>query len=232
MPPGSGKRLQRRRGSTSRSLVIDAALAVADEVGVEKVSIRAIAKRAAVPTMSLYSHFASKKELLDLMYSEFLLRLYGEELPATWPDGLLAIASRVRSLLLAHPHWVELLSHEAQPFAAPVREKLLALMTSDGMTAARALSVLASTILMAEGLMLLEFSLVAARGPSRVERRFERMKVWVGSAAAAAHPVTKAAFETSKPFDFGDNFAFTIQNYIDGIRATTARATSGSSASR
>ncbi len=195
MPDGSGSR--KRRGATSRSAVVDAALAVADEVGLDHVTIRGVAKRVDVPTMSLYSHFSSKDELLDLMYSEFVRRLYGDEMPATWQAGLLAVACRVRTLLLAHPHWRELLSHTAEPIETPVREKLLALMTADGMTPARALAVLASAILMAEGLMLLEFSLLESRGSSRLLQRFERMRAWSDGPGATANPTTRAAFIAS-----------------------------------
>lgn len=70
---------RRRRGATTQSQVVDAALAVADQVGIDRLTIRAVAKLADVPTMSLYSHFSSKDELLDLMHAEVTQRLFSDE---------------------------------------------------------------------------------------------------------------------------------------------------------
>ncbi len=210
---------RRRRGSTTRGEVVEAALAVADRVGVEGLTIRAVAKQANVPTMSLYTHFSSKAELLDLMYSEFVLRLYGDEAPATWQAGLLAVSNRVRALLVAHPHWVQLLSRPVQPMVVPTREMLLQLMTRDGMTPWQALAALASTVLIAEGLIMLEFSLSGEEGRSRLGERFERMKEWAATPPAAAHPTTRSAFVGSRQFDFADNFTFAMENYVKGLEA-------------
>ena len=129
------KRSARRpRGATRQSDVVGAALAVADQAGIDRLTIRAVARVAKVPTMSLYSHFASKSELLDLMYGELVLRLFVDEPHATWQAGLLAACARIREVLLAHPRWVPLLSRPAPPIAVPWRERVLGLMVADGFT--------------------------------------------------------------------------------------------------
>jgi len=78
-----------------RRQILDAALAIADEEGLEAVSMRAVAARVGVSPMALYPHVGSKEALLDGMVG----RLLGE-LPAPtgpdWQAGLRAAAHGVR----------------------------------------------------------------------------------------------------------------------------------------
>jgi AcrR family transcriptional regulator len=66
-------------------------------------------------TMSLYSHVASKDELLDLMLDELAREgMFGAELPTHWRDAARAMATRTRELALAHPWCIELFGQRPQ----------------------------------------------------------------------------------------------------------------------
>jgi len=58
-----------------RQEILDAALDLADEKGLEAVSMRAVAERAGVTAMALYPHIGSKAELLDGMVERLLIEL-------------------------------------------------------------------------------------------------------------------------------------------------------------
>ena len=58
-------RRQQRREPLNRERVLRAALALADEAGVESLSMRKLAKELGVEAMSLYNHVANKDDLLD-----------------------------------------------------------------------------------------------------------------------------------------------------------------------
>lgn len=92
-----------RPARVSRAEVVDAAVALADEQGLGKVSMRAVAKALGVGTMTLYSHVPGREELLDLMieraYSE--LELPGVELD--WRPALETYARAQWTMLRAHP---------------------------------------------------------------------------------------------------------------------------------
>jgi AcrR family transcriptional regulator len=96
--------------------VLDAAIALADEGGLEAVSLRRLADRLGVTAMALYRYVPSKEALLDGMAD----RLYGElDLPGPddgWWEGLAGLARSTRRLLLAHP-WAAPLF--ARPLAGP-----------------------------------------------------------------------------------------------------------------
>lgn len=95
-----------RRGRLSTESIVAAAIAVADAHGLDAVSIRRVAAALGVRPMSLYTHIASKDELLDLMANELLaLMLIEPPLPDDWREALSAIARRSHATFVAHP-WV------------------------------------------------------------------------------------------------------------------------------
>jgi AcrR family transcriptional regulator len=93
----------RPRVPLSRERVLRAAVALADEHGVEAISMRRIAGELGVVPMALYKHVSSKDELLDGMI-DVVVGEIGP--PAGGTDGKAAIRRRVlsaRGALLRHP---------------------------------------------------------------------------------------------------------------------------------
>jgi AcrR family transcriptional regulator len=222
------KRQQRPRGATTRATIIDSALALVDQVGVEALSIRTLAKSVGAPPMSLYTHFRNKAQLLDMMYAEVAQRLYAAPGKLTWQAELSALCYQLRERLLEHPHWVPLLS---RPVATtpPVRERLLAMMIADGLSPDRALQAVSSAALTAIGLTLLELTHRNGDGSSSYEQRFERLK----QGDAHEGPATQAAFQEMQSFDLGQNFAVAISHLIMGLEAgSTAKPDAASIAAR
>ena len=56
----------------SKELIVDAAMAIVDESGMEAMTTRAIARRLGVGQASLYNHISSRDELLDLLNARVL----------------------------------------------------------------------------------------------------------------------------------------------------------------
>ena len=90
--------------SLRRADVIQAALAVADAEGLEAVSIRRVAADLDVRPMALYTHIASKDDLVALMLHEMSGELLvPEPLPGDWREALRAIARRAYAAYVKHP---------------------------------------------------------------------------------------------------------------------------------
>ena len=92
-----------RRDPLSRRQIVTVALSIADEEGLEAVSMRRIAKELGTGAMSLYHYFDSRDELLELMGDTVASEMLVPNLPAHWRDVLVAIAGHTRAMFLNHP---------------------------------------------------------------------------------------------------------------------------------
>jgi TetR/AcrR family transcriptional regulator, tetracycline repressor protein len=226
-PAQGTMRQQRPRGTTTRESVVSAALDIVDQVGVDGLTIRAIASAVGAPPMSLYTHFANKEELLDLMYAEMAHRLYADSGKQTWQTELLALTHHMRQTLLAHPRWTPLLSRPAPPMAMTVRERILKLMVESGMSSADGLTALSSAIVAGMGLVLVELTFREPDGASSFARRFERIRDLFEEEAVPSEPISREAFTRVRHFDFDEIFRFTIQRLIEGVTGPHASTKPG-----
>jgi AcrR family transcriptional regulator len=104
-----------------RQEILDAALALADEKGLDAVSMRAVAERTGVTPMALYPHVGSKAALLDGMLGRLLADLLPPVAAAAesqdWRQRLRTIAHLARGLAHRHP-WAAMLIF-SRPSVAP-----------------------------------------------------------------------------------------------------------------
>lgn len=88
-----------------------AAIGLADEGGLDEVSLRKVAAALNAGPMRLYGYIETKDELLDLMVDE----VYGEITPpdpaADWRTGLRHVAHGIRNAAKRHEWFVDLLSN-------------------------------------------------------------------------------------------------------------------------
>lgn len=95
--PATGRKL-------NRDVVVGAAIALADHEGLDAVSVRRIATDLGVRPMSLYTHIATKDDLVRLMVDEVVGEIIvHEELPDDWRAALGRIAHSSHAALAAHP---------------------------------------------------------------------------------------------------------------------------------
>ena len=93
-----------------RQEILDAALKLADDRGLDAVSMRALAERAGVTPMALYPHVGSKTALLDGMLGRAVGQMVTDEGPAwdsaaDWRERLRVLMRGARQLAHRHP-WV------------------------------------------------------------------------------------------------------------------------------
>jgi AcrR family transcriptional regulator len=89
------------RSGLSVDRIVEAAIAVADEEGLGALTMRRVAERLGVGTMSIYTHVPSKAELIDVMLDTVLAEVTR---PAAQPDGWRARLERVARELQALYH--------------------------------------------------------------------------------------------------------------------------------
>ena len=102
-----------RARELTREDVIDAAAELVAERGYDGLSMRALAQRCGVATMTLYRHVRTKEDLLgaltDRVLSELELLAPGT-LP--WPEQIATVFRSVHDLLLEHPDLVEIAARQ------------------------------------------------------------------------------------------------------------------------
>ncbi|AXJ08614.1 TetR/AcrR family transcriptional regulator [Arthrobacter sp. PM3] len=92
-----------RRIPLSRDRVLRAAVALADEVGIEALSMRRLAQELGVVPMALYKHVAGKEELLDAMVDALVSEIDPPVPGAGWRDAVRLRVLSARAALLRHP---------------------------------------------------------------------------------------------------------------------------------
>lgn len=100
-PPG-GQAKKRQR--LSPEAITEAAIRLADAEGLEAVSIRRVAAALDARAMSLYDHFASKRELLASMTDEVVGEmLVSQPLPESWREAVAISARKMYAAYARHP---------------------------------------------------------------------------------------------------------------------------------
>ncbi|MCX4099180.1 TetR/AcrR family transcriptional regulator [Nocardia sp. alder85J] len=92
-----------RRTPLNRDRVLRAAVELADEAGVEAVSMRRLAQQLGVVPMALYKHVADKEELLDGMVDLVVAEFTAPDPALDWKPGVRHHILSARHAVLRHP---------------------------------------------------------------------------------------------------------------------------------
>ena len=129
-----------RPARLSRESVLRAAVEVADEGGIEALTMQRVGEAVGAEAMSLYRHVRNKEDLIDgavdLVFAEI-------ELPPTdtdWRSAMRIRAVSVREVLRRHPWAVGLMESRAMPGPANMRhhDAVLGVLLGAGFTSATA----------------------------------------------------------------------------------------------
>jgi AcrR family transcriptional regulator len=95
------------RAGLTTDAVVDIALALVDEKGLEALSLAAVADRAGVATPSLYKHVGSLADLRDLMAARVIRQLTeisaGVAMGRSRADAVIALMQAYRAFVVANP---------------------------------------------------------------------------------------------------------------------------------
>ena len=130
-------------------MILQAALAIVDRDGVDRLSMRHLSDALGRDPVMLYRHVPSKAAVLDGVAEIVLAQLAVNTADPDWAAQLRTVAHAFRRLALAHPNVVPLLV--TRPLATPLGQRppgmlrpledVLALLTSAGFTGDDALHI-------------------------------------------------------------------------------------------
>jgi len=107
--------MSKRKTELTGDSILDAAMLLAGEGGIDSFTIRRLADRLSSAPMSIYYYFKSKDELVDAMVERVFgeIQLPPEDLP--WKEGTRIRCSSYRQVLRRHPWAAPLMESRSNP---------------------------------------------------------------------------------------------------------------------
>jgi AcrR family transcriptional regulator len=205
------------RQPLTRDRVLDAALALADEGGIDALSMRGIGKRLGVEGMALYNHVANKDDILDGIVDRVLDEIPRPSLDGDWKVEMRTRAVAARTIFLRHP-WAIGLLEARHAGSSPTRlgyfDAVLGCLRNAGfdpMLSMRAFSIIDSFVY---GFILQELSL-----PFDDDTSLQEVGDDLLEQMAAAYPnLTEATVHAMQTgWDYGEQFEFGLDLTLDAL---------------
>lgn len=213
----------RTRRPLTRQRVLDAAMALADRVGVEAFTIRKLAAELDVKPMAIYHHVPNKDSILDGIVDAVFAEI---DLPPTdvdWREAMRLRCVSAREVLGRHPWAPPLMESRTSPGPATLHhhDAVLACLRRGGLSwslTAHAYAVLDSYVY--------GFALQEANLPFEDEQQVGELSESIIMPLSADEYPALVAFTVEhvlQPgYDFGHSFEFGLDLLLDGLsRAAT-----------
>ena len=207
-----------RRVPLNRERVLRAAVELADASGIGALSMRKLGEAVGVEAMSLYSHVASKVELLDGMVDLVFAEI---ELPAgdeDWKAAMRRRAISARAVLTRHPWAITLMNSRTSPGPATLRhhDAVIGSLRGAGFSVALAAHAFSAIDSYVYGFVLQEASL-----PFHGEQESAEVAQSIMSQFAPGefpHLTELAVEHVLQPgYDYGDEYEFGLDLILDGL---------------
>lgn len=172
--------------------ILDRALLMLDEHGVEGLSARNLAASLKCSTRTLYEQVGKRDELIGQLFARYFARLQLEfERHERWQDTAYSWASVLRTALLAHPNLSRLNAADHRASVADYASELLRSLLKAGFPEELALRSCRALVNVVFAMALLELSkplgYPAQKRRSRAEIRFEDMIVGKAGSKQGSH---------------------------------------------
>jgi AcrR family transcriptional regulator len=206
------------REPLSRDRVLRAALAVADEGGLDRLTIRSLAERVGAKPMSLYHYVANKDDILDGLVDLVFAEIELPEPTGDWRAEMTKRARSAREVLRRHPWSIGLLESRTSPGPATLRhhDATIGALRAGGFTVAQTAHAYAVLDAFVYGFAVQEASL-PFEGPDGAAEVAGPI-IELMQAGEYPHMVEFATEHALLPgYDFGAEFGFGLDLVLDGL---------------
>lgn len=155
----------------SRERVLEAAVALVDEVGFEGLTMRALGDACGVRAMSLYRYVANKDDLLDGIQEAIVAEMQPLPPGLGWRESVEAMAREFRRVLARHPHAIPLFVRPAASEGAFLAlERVIEILVGAGFDDLDALRAFQAMLAFVVGQAMWQFT---PEGEREVDDEFE-----------------------------------------------------------
>ena len=208
------------RPSLSRDQVLDGAVALADDVGIDALTIRRLATALGTKPMSIYRHVPSKEQIIDGMVERVFAEIERPPADGDWIDALRRRCLSAKAALNRHPWAAPLMEARTSPGPETLghHDAMVACLRRGGLS----WQMVAHAYAMLDA-FIFGFSLQEATLPSHAEGEFVAAAedlVIAMDADAYPHLVAFTAEHVFQPgYDFSDSFEFGLDVILEGVGA-------------
>jgi AcrR family transcriptional regulator len=212
------------RGRLTRDRVLVAAVALADRIGIEALTIRRLATELDVKPMSLYHHVPGKDAILDGVVDLVFDEIDDPPLDLPWTDAMRHRCASAREVLGRHPWAAPLLESRRSPGPATLHhhDAVLGCLRRGGLSwelTAHAYALLDAFVY---GFALQEAALPSAGGTEMVDMADQMAQAFAGG--EYPNLVDFTTQHVLKPgYAFGASFDVGLDLLLDGIDAAAGR---------
>ena len=206
------------REPLSRDRVLRAALEVADEGGLDGLTIRSLAQRLGAKPMSLYHHVAGKEEILDGLVDLVFAEITVPSPSGRWREEMATRARSAREVLRRHSWSIGLLESRTTPGPATLRhhDATIGALRAGGLSIAETAHAYAVLDAFTYGFAVQEASL-PFEGPDGAAAVAEPIMALM-AAGEYPHMVEFATEHALRPgYDFGAEFDFGLELVLDAL---------------
>lgn len=206
------------RQPLNRQRVLLAAVRIADEAGLEALSMRKLGQMLGVEAMSLYNHVASKEDLLDGLADIAIAEI---EVPSEGPDWKEAMRRRaisVREMLVRHPWASSVIESRTNP--SPVRsrypEQVVSVLRRAGFSPEMALHAFFTLDSYIYGFVVQEANLPSGTPDELAEMAGRLLSALPAREYPYLHEIV-ADHVMKVGFSYADEFVFGLDLILDGL---------------
>jgi TetR/AcrR family transcriptional regulator, tetracycline repressor protein len=203
--------------------VVQAALDLLDEVGLDALSMRRLAEKLSIKAASLYWHVRDKDHLLALLAEEIVAPTQPPDPALPWRDQIEALGWETRRILLAHRDAARVLAASGAP-TGPNRLRLVEVSFGVLMRAGFTPADTAFAGYLLNDFVTLFVAEEAALADQARETDSEAAHNWVAMLPADQYPNLIAAAGTLTGADAEERFRFGMEVLLDGLELRLNRS--------
>lgn len=206
------------RQSLNRGHIIEGAVALADVIGVDALTIRKLATALDTKPMSIYHYVANKEAIIDGMVDMVFSEIDLPKTDVDWKSAIRQRSASARTVLSRHPWAVPLMESRRTPGVATLRQHdaIIGCLRNGGLSVEMTAHAYAVIDAFIYGFAIQEASLPATSGKEMedlAESIFETMPV--DEYPHLMELTTEHVLQSG--YDFGNEFDYGLNLILDGL---------------
>ena len=218
MKPGNVNGKNQPRESLTQARIIEGAVKLADEIGVDALTIRKLAAALNVKPMTIYYYVANKEAIIDGMVDKVFSEIDFPPVDTHWKSAIRHRSASARAVLIKHPWAVPLMESRTTPGSATLRhhDAVLGCLREGGLSVEMTAHAYAVIDAFIYGFAIQEANLPATSG----KEMNDLAETVVDTMPAHEYPhlmelTTKHVLQPG--YDFGNEFEFGLNLILDGL---------------